>query len=168
MLISIEQYTKAHPETVLVAGYEHGIRAIDYYLDLESDVLLHVNSRHRDIFFRQPVDFMLNQSDREKTRWVTSLEGYAHNQPVPETQYTYCVYRYRNHAFYYDDASYHCRVMQHVESPAVGRTFIEEYSVDYTETDTLQTAFDRARVFSRLILRKQLTARQPLREFPTF
>ena len=164
----IANYIKHH-STIRVAAYQHGQFFTEYYLDSEKDLLLHVN-QHGYIYFRQPVDFPESCStDRRKTHYVTAHEGFAYNQrPEQLNQYPYCVYRSQNHVFYYDDTNYLHRLMQHVESPAIGRTYIDEYDIGYTEDDTLQTAFDRARVTARCILRLQLANSRPVKEFPTF
>lgn len=168
MLIPINHYTKTNCHTVLVAGYEHETHPRDYYLDLENNILLHVNPSHRAVFFQQPVDFPEScMSDRRKTRYVTAYEGFARNE-YSTNGYAYCVYRSANHVFYYDDTDYQHRVIQYIGAAAAGRIYIDEYDLDYTEHDTLQTAFDRARCFSRIILQQQLKRNRPLRELPTF
>lgn len=141
----------------------------EHVLDCANNCVLYINVNHDTVYFRQPVDWPAwITTEHERTRYVTTFPGMVDQGLPTRPNRLYCVYREQNHVFMYDDCPGNQTLEQYVYSEAAGRILIEQCPFEYTVHDTLQSAFDRARFFAKLILRLQLQGVQPLREFPNF
>lgn len=130
----------------LVAGYDRGYRKTSYYFCFENNTLLHVNSIHDIVFLEQTIDFpdYIN-TERQKTHYITSRSGMARNSPESIDSEILVYSDNKNHFYLYHD-----RVIHYVNTPAVA-TRVDEYAIDYTERDNLQTSFDCARLLARIV-----------------
>lgn len=119
---------------------------IDFYLDPERNLLLHINSRAGIVFLAQPVDFVhVNcETNKQKKNYVNSYQGFLHG--VADALKTYRVYADERHTCYLEKDHTLCIL------DSTSCKLIEAMDMQYTEHDTLQSVFDRARVAARCFI----------------